>query len=213
MIMISRRFLFFCLILPLLGGLAAPAARAQAGDPTARAVSFVDALGKEAVTTMADKTITRVQRVDRFRNLFHRGFDIPSLARFALGRYWPIATPVQQQEYIRQFDEMVVRSYAAHFESYGGGSFRITASRLDNDHDVFVTTVVKPNEGPPVNVEWRVRERDGHIGIIDVVIEGVSMSLSERQEFSSVIQAKGGNIDAFLQALREKVATMVSSSP
>ena len=55
-------------------------------------------------------------------------------------------------------------------------------------------------------------QRDGRLGIIDVVIEGVSMSVSERQEFASVIQAKGGSIDAFLQALREKVATMVASS-
>ncbi len=210
--MVTRRFLMVCLILPLLGGMVAGVARAQTGDVAAGAVSFVDALGKEAVAVMADKTISRSQRVERFRDLFHRGFDIPSLARFALGRYWSVATPPQQQEYLRQFDEMVVRSYAAHFESYGGGSFRITANRSDADRDVFVTTVVTPNEGPPVNVEWRVRQRDGRFGIIDVVIEGVSMSVSERQEFSSVIQAKGGNIDAFLQALRNKVATMISSS-
>ncbi len=210
--MIGYRLFVLCLVVPLLGGVTGARAWAQTDDGTARAVSFVDALGKEAVATMADKTITRNERVNRFRNLFHRGFDIPSLAHFALGRYWPLATPAQQQEYVRQFDEMVVRSYASHFESYGGGTFRIAASRSDSEHDAFITTVVTPLAGPPVNVDWRVRQRDGRLGIIDVVIEGVSMSVSERQEFASVIQAKGGSIDAFLQALREKVATMVASS-
>ena len=209
--MISRRFFVLNLVVLLVGGLTGSVARAQADDNTAKAVSFVDALGKEAVSTMADGTITRTQRVDRFKEMFHRGFDIPSLARFALGRYWPVATPVQQEEYIKLFDEMVVRSYATHFESYGGGTFRITESRSDSQQDVFIKTVVTPKEGPPVNVEWRVRQRNGRFGIIDVVIEGVSMSVSERQEFSSVIQAKGGSIDGFLQALRDKVATMVAA--
>jgi phospholipid transport system substrate-binding protein len=210
--MMTRGRLFpLCLILVLSGGLFGLPAQAQADDVTSQAVAFVDALGKEAVATMADRTITRTVRIDRFRTLFHRNFDIPSLARFALGRYWPLATPAQQQTYIGLFDEMVVWSYASHFESYGGGTFHITASRSDSEHDAFVTTVVTPNAGPPVNVDWRLRARDGHLGIIDVVIEGVSMSLSERQEFASVIQGKGGNIDAFLQALRDKVAAMAAA--
>ena len=83
----------------------------------------------------------------------------------------------------------------------------------DGSHDVFVATEVTPGNGPPVNVEWRVRERDGTLGIIDVVVEGVSMSVTQRQEFGSAIQAKGGNMDAFLQTLREKNAALAAPTP
>ncbi len=211
--MLTRRSLLLSLSLPLLTGWAEQSAFAEANDLSTRASAFVDTLGSDAVATMADKTITRIQRVEKFRALFRRGFDVPTIARFVLGRYWNVATPVQQQEYLAQFEEMVVRTYSNNFDSYGGGTFRIVSSRPDSDHDAFVMTEVKPNQGPPTNVEWRVRQRDGHFGIIDVVVEGVSMSLSERQEFASVIQAKAGNMDAFIQALREKNAAMASAAP
>jgi phospholipid transport system substrate-binding protein len=211
--MLSRRSLLLGLSLPALCGWPGSAARAQTGDLAARARSFVDALGKEAMATMADKSITRDRRFERFHEMFHKGFDVPTIARFVLGRYWNVATPPQQQEYLKQFEEMVVRSYAARFDSYQGEQFRIASSRPDGDHDIFVATEVTPPNGAAVNVEWRVRERDGRLGIIDVVVEGVSMSVTQRQEFASVIQAKGGNIDAFLQALREKNAALLPQSP
>jgi len=210
---LSRRSLLICLSLPALCGWPAAAVQAQAGDLPARARSFVDTLGNEAVATMAATNITRAERIEQFRALFHKGFDVPTIARFVLGRYWGVATHAQQQEYLKQFEEMVVRSYAARFDSYRGERFRITSSRPDGSHDVFVATEVTPGNGPPVNVEWRVRERDGTLGIIDVVVEGVSMSVTQRQEFGSAIQAKGGNMDAFLQTLREKNAALAAPTP
>ncbi len=211
--MISRRAIIFCTSVFLLIGWAGLLAHADVGDLPARASSFVNALGSDAIATMADKSLTKAQRVERFRKLFQQGFDIPTIARFALARYWNVATPIQQQEYLTQFKEMVVQSYAAHFDSYGGGSFRILSSRADSEHDVFVVTEVTPFQGPPAKVEWRVRQRGDRLGIIDVVVEGVSMGVSERQEFASVIQAKAGNIDAFIQALRDKNATLTSGIP
>ena len=191
-----------------IGGCFGAPALAQSDDVSAQARDFVDALGKEAVATMADKTLSKADRFERFRAMFHKGFDVPSIAHFVLARYWDATTPVQRQDYLQQFEELVVRSYAARFDSYTGEQFQITSSRPDGNHDVFVITEVSPANGPAITVEWRVREHEGHLGIIDVVVDGVSMSVSQRQEFESVIQAKGGDIDAFLEALRQKNASM-----
>ncbi|MEI8396237.1 MAG: ABC transporter substrate-binding protein [Rhodospirillaceae bacterium] len=209
--MSTRRSLLFCLtLLALCGrvGLSCPDAYAAS---TAAASAFVDKMGNEAVAAMADKSLSKPQRVERFRVLLHQGFDMATVARFVLGRYWNAATPQQQQEYLVQFEEMVVRSYAERFDSYAGETFRIVSSRPDGDTDAFVATEIRRVNGPPVNVEWRVRERDGRFGIIDVVVEGVSMSVTQRQEFSSVIQAKGGNMDEFLKALKDKNAAMATA--
>ena len=194
-------------------GVALANAQTQTGNLPARAASLVMTLGADAAVIISDKSMTTVQRVDRFRSLFQNGFDVPTIARFALGRYWNGTTLGQQQEYLRQFEDFVVRSYAVTFDSYGSVAFRIASSRFDGGHDVFVVTFVKTAGRPPITLEWRVRQRDDHLGIIDVAVEGVSMSLSERQEFSSVIQAKGGNFDAFLRALRDKNAALASSVP
>ncbi len=184
---------------------------AQGSELPARASVFVDTLGKDAVAVMATRGYTKAQRIERFRAMLQTNFDIPTIARFVLGRYWNLATPEQQQDYFKLFEEMVVRSYADRFDTYNGETFHIGASRPEGVHDAFVGTEIHRPNGPPVNVEWRVRERGGRLGIIDVVVEGVSMSVTQRQEFSSVIQSKGGNIGAFLQALRDKNSAMAGA--
>ncbi len=192
-------------------GWSGQSAQAQSGDLPARATAFVDTLGKDAVSVMAARNLNKSQRVERFRTMLRANFDIPTIARFVLGRYWNLATPDQQQEYFKQFEEMVVRSYADRFDTYNGETFHITSSRPEGEHDAFVATEIHRVNGPPVNVEWRVRQRDEKLGIIDVVVEGVSMSVTQRQEFSSVIQSKGGDIASFLVALREKNAAMAAA--
>ena len=60
-----------------------------------------------------------------------------------------------------------------------------------------------PNGGSKIKVDWRVREKNGQMKVIDVVIEGVSMALTQRSDFSSVIQRGGGKIDVLLEHLRK----------
>ncbi len=207
----TRRSLFLCLgLLVMCGGLG-HLAWAQSADLPSRAIGFVDALGKDAVAVMATHGLNKSQRVERFRTMLRANFDIPTIARFVLGRYWNVATPEQQQEYFQLFEEMVVRTYADRFDSYSGETFHITSSRPEGEHDAFVVSEIHRPNGPPVHVEWRVRERDRRLGIIDVVVEGVSMSVTQRQEFSSVIQSKGGDIAAFLKAIHEKNAAMATN--
>ena len=209
-IMPTRRTLLLCLSLLMICGWSGQPAKAQNGDLPTRASQFVDALGKSAVAVMATKDINKSQRIERFRTMLRANFDIPTIARFVLGRYWNIATPEQQQDYFKVFEEMVVRSYASRFDTYSGETFHITSSRPEGERDAFVVTeILRPN-GPPVNVEWRVRQRET-LGIIDIVVEGVSMSVTQRQEFATVIQSKGGDIGAFLKALSDKNAAMAAS--
>ncbi len=184
---------------------------AQGGDLPSRASVFVDKLGQDAVSVMANRGLNKAHRIERFRVLLQTNFDIPTIARFVLGRYWNLATPDQQQEYFKIFEEMVVRSYTDRFDSYSGETFHVASSRPEGERDAFVITEIRRPTGPTVNVEWRVRNREDKLGIIDVIVEGVSMSVTQRQEFSSVIQSKGGDIAAFLQALREKNAAMAAA--
>ncbi len=206
----TRRSLLLCLGLLVSFGGSWQSAQAQSGDLPTRATGFVDTLGKDAVSVITTHGLGKAQRIERFRTMLRANFDIPTIARFVLGRYWNVATPEQQQDYFQQFEEMVVRTYADRFDSYSGETFHIVSSRAEGDRDAFVVTEIHRPNGPPVHVEWRVRERDRRLGIIDVVVEGVSMSVTQRQEFSSVIQSKGGDIGAFLKALREKNSAMAA---
>ncbi len=67
--------------------------------------------------------------------------------------------------------------------------------------------IIRPNGAPPAKVDWRVTRADGAYKITDVVVEGVSMAVTQRSEFASVIQRNGGKVEGLLAMLRQKTAT------
>lgn len=203
--MLTRRFFLTGITLLAISGWVMPSAQAQGGNIAAGAADFVQNLGNRALETLARVKLTKEQADQRFRDLLHEGFDVPTIGQFALGRYWNQATPPQRQEYLKLFEAMIVQVYADRFRQYSGESFKITGQRPEGN-DIFVGTQIIRPSGPPVAVEWRVRHNSGRYQIIDVVVENVSMTVTQRSEFASVIQGGGGQIEALLKALRQKVA-------
>lgn len=181
---------------------AAPAAATD--DQGAR--DFIAELGDRTIEILRQPDLDAEQSVAQFQDVFREGFDVPTVARFVLGRYWNVATPEQQQEYLQLFEQMVLETYARRFVEYSGETFTVTGTRPAGDSDVMVESRIVRPDGPPVNVSWRVREREEGFQIIDVVVEGVSMSVTQRNEFASVIQRNGGEVEALLQAMRNQIA-------
>jgi phospholipid transport system substrate-binding protein len=176
---------------------------AQSADPGASA--FIQKLGNDAIGAFSNKSKPREQAVQTFRALLYKGFDVPYIGRWVLGRYWNQATETQQAEYQKLFEQLIVGTYAERFIEYSGETFKITGAMPEGETDTMVTTQIVRPSGPPVNVSWRVRKKDTEYKIIDVVVENVSMGVTQRQEFASVIQQNGGKIEGLIQALRQKV--------
>ena len=176
--------------------------------PSAPEAAFVDTLGTQALSILADKSMPRPVMLDKFKLMLGENFDLPAIGRFVLGRWYNVATPAEQTEYQSLFTKMVERIYIDRFSLYSGETFTMTGTRADTGADSIVSTqIVRPN-GPPVNVDWRVRKQaDGKsFKIVDVIVEGVSMSVTQRAEYSSVIQRGGGNLESLLKMMRDKVA-------
>ncbi len=182
------------------------AADGRAAVDQAAARSFMVELGDQAIQVLRQPGRTEDGTVAAFRQLFQDSFDTNTIGRFVLGRYWQQATPPQQQEYLRLFQEMVVQTYARRFANYSGEVFQVGDTRPVGTNDVLVDTQIVRPDGPPVTAQWRLRERNGRFQVIDVVVEGVSMSVTQRNEFASVIQRGGGRIEALLDALRNQIA-------
>ena len=201
--MLIRRHFLASVALIAAGVRTSGPALAQSGAPEAGV--FVQSLGDEAVRTFSNRRMSREQALQRFQSLLHKGFDIPYIGRWVLGRFWNQATEQQQADYQRLFERLIIQTYADRFLEYSGEIFKITSVRKESDTDSTVSTqIVRPN-GPPIGLDWRVRQRDGQHKIIDVVVEGVSMGVTQRQEFASVIQQNGGKVEGLIQALRQKV--------
>jgi phospholipid transport system substrate-binding protein len=202
--MILRRALSLPIVV-LAFGLSASGLRAA---PPSDAAGFIDDLVSRALKTLENKNADDQARSAQFRQLLDEDFDMPRISKFVLGRYWNDASDEDKRQFQKLFEDYVVRSYAARFSEYSGEIVKITNSRPESETSTLVQSqIVRPNGGPPAKVDWRVRKNAGGFKIIDVDVEGVSMVLTQREEFSSVIQRSGGSLAGLNRELEQKLAS------
>ncbi|HXZ02331.1 MAG TPA: ABC transporter substrate-binding protein [Stellaceae bacterium] len=171
------------------------------------AAGFVNDLVNRALKALDDKQLANEDRARQFRDMLDRDFDMTRIARFVLGRYWNDAREEEKQQFQKLFEEYVVRAYAQRFSEYSGETVKITGSRPESEINTLVQSqIIRPNGAPPAKVDWRVRKDGGGYKIVDVDVEGVSMILTQREEFSSVIQRSGG-LAGLNKTLQEKLAS------
>ena len=184
--------------------LPAPYARAAAPD----AVSFVDTMVNQALGMLRDKQMPKAERDQKFAALLSQDFDIPRISRFVLGRYWASASEQERAEFAKLFERWVVRTYSARFSDYSGETVKVGSARPQGETDIVVESqIIHPDGSPPAKVDWRVRQKDGTFKIVDIDVEGVSMALTEKEEFSSVIQRNGGTVANLNNALQQNLAS------
>ncbi len=168
------------------------------------AAAFVDGLGKKALSSLTAPELGQAEREKRVRSLLNSYFDVNTIAKFALGTNWRNANETQRAEYLKLFEGMIVKTYAQRFSEYSGQELKIGKATKASERDTVVASQIIQPDGPPVSVEWRVRDQGGSMKIIDVIVERISMSVTQRSDFASVIEGGGGNIDALLETLRKR---------
>ena len=167
------------------------------------AEKFITKLADQGIAVLANKDASEAKQKKEFRRLLNNNFDMNTIARFSLGRYWRTASKPQRDEYMKLFKKMIIEVYSARFSDYQGQVIEVKGSRKEGERDVLVHSLLTQEAGPDVKVDWRVRNRDGRYKVIDVIVEGVSMALTQRSDFSSVVQRGGGDMEALLAHLRE----------
>jgi phospholipid transport system substrate-binding protein len=180
-------------------------AAAPTADP-ADAVAFMNRLWDRAVEVLNNKSDPNIRQA-RFRQLFHDDFDCPGIARFVLGRYWRNASEDEQKEFVQAFEHYVVLVYTARLSNFGGQTFKVRGSRSDGDGVIVSTEILSPGSTSPLHIDWRLVTDNGAYKINDVIVEGVSMMVTQRSEFASVVQRHGGQLRGLLTMMREKTAS------
>jgi phospholipid transport system substrate-binding protein len=201
-IMLTRRMVL-SLVVAVVAFAGGHAARAAAGAPDA----FIRDIGKEAINSLTGKNLSDTERRNRFRSILSRAFDMPVIARSTLGVYWRRTTPEQRREYVKLFEDFVVQAYAERFRDYSGEEFKVGQTRDLNNREHLVGSEIVRGDQPPVRVQWRVRGNSDY-KIVDVIVEGISMLVTHRDEFAAVIQQNGGKVDGLLDDLRRKTASV-----
>jgi phospholipid transport system substrate-binding protein len=203
--MLRRKFLAVFAALAMVGtSVGSLSAQPAATNAAPSATAFIDRLAQRAIEGLTSKDIDYTERTQRFRALFTEAFDVPTIGRFALGVPWRQASESDRAEYLKAFEDFIVASYATRFADYGGEKIITTGSRRGDDNEVFVQSQFMRTQGAPVRVTWRLRPIGDSWRIIDVIIEDVSMAITQRDDFSATVQRNGGRLQPLIEALRAK---------
>lgn len=167
---------------------------------------FIASLGNRVIGVVTDSRADQAAREQFYRDMFRSAFAMEEIARFVLGRHWRSATSDQKERFVRAVEDYAVKVYGSRFSQYSGERFIVRDSRPMGDHgDQVVSTLIeRPGNGPPVRLDWRVREHGAGWRIVDVLVEGVSMTITQRQEYGSVLQQSNGNLDVLIEKIRAK---------
>jgi phospholipid transport system substrate-binding protein len=189
-------------LLPRRPALAVPAAAA--------AEEVVQRLVDQVWQLMANSGVDEVDQEDLL-SVLDEGTDVSLLGQLVLGRYWRQANPSQRTEYLILFRRYMFQTFVQRLRQYVGSDlgaaserFQIIASRPVGTRDILVQSRVAPPSSQPLRVDWRLRERPGEPVIIDLIVEGISLLVTQRSEFAAVLER--GGIDRLLGELQARVS-------
>lgn len=183
-------------------GLIATAPWVAAAGP---AKDMITQLARAAEPVINDRALGADDRAERLQTILRGALDRKAMAKSLLGRYWRRATPDQRQKLVGLLEGYLIDAYAGRVDSLDGDiTFSIDGERDLGERTVVDTQVLRPN-GPPVAVSWQVEEVDGKPSVTDILVEGISLIVSQRADFASVIRQRGG-IDGLIEQLEERAS-------
>ncbi|MBT6591946.1 MAG: ABC transporter substrate-binding protein [Rhodospirillaceae bacterium] len=179
----------------------APAAGPEVINPDG-AILALKQMSHDAVAILNDAQLSHGNRTAKFHGLMKRDFDMPLMARFALGRHWKRADAQQRTAYVEAFSKFLLHNYATKIAGAKLVRFDVLKAKRAGKRDVMVQSRVVRGNGQVLKLVWRMRQRGGQYRVIDVVAEGISLALTKRQEFAAILKANGGNVAPLIVRLR-----------
>lgn len=179
-----------------------PGARAEQPVSPPAAAAFMGQLADQTLAVLRGGEASAEEKRAQVTSLIEKAFDLPLISRFVLGRFWRDASPAQLAEYQDLFTRSITKSYARALVASGGTALEVLDSKMVSETDALVSTRLQRSDGPPIGAGWRIRMVGGQARIVDVLHEGVSLAITQRQEYASVIEREG--LEGLLAILRNQ---------
>lgn len=187
---------------------AGAAALARAHDHQAEARALVRKMGETVVAVLGERGLDRPEREARFRAMYRTHFDHAAIGAWAVGRSWRAATPDERREYLAVLEDYIVKLYVAQLVRYQGERILILGSEERDGIVVVTSLVIHPDPRTPRDIEmiWHFGLADGRLLVRDVVIDKISLALTERRAFAAWLKDRDGTVKSLIGVLREKIA-------
>lgn len=191
----------------LFGAALSASAPAHAANADPAAEKWVTDISQKAIQVISDKDLNKAAREAAFAKLLDDNADMNRIAAFCLGQFLRTPTAAQKDEYVKLFDNFVVKVYVTRLSDYHDEKVQITGSQLKGSNQALVQSQITFTNGrDPIQITWWLLKKDGGYKLFDVNVVGIWLAQEQRATFTSVINNHNGDFNALLDHLRKQIA-------
>ena len=156
------------------------------------AEAFVLKLTDEAKIIFNDKSLNKESRIKKLNDLSLKYLDLDALAGYTLGDYREKATNSERENFNKLFKEYFIKNMSSKLNDFADQDLKITDSKKINENNIIVSTkIFSKKDAQEITVEWRIYIKDTKLLARDLVVEGLSLARTQKEEFASIIASKG----------------------
>jgi phospholipid transport system substrate-binding protein len=165
---------------------------------------FVQSTVNRASEALNNK-LSKKGKIDKLKEIASETVDIRGIGFYTLGAYRKNISEDQIKQYEILFKQYFLKSFSSRLAEYSNPEIEvISKKKLNKNYTMVSSILVSTEQRPEVKIDWRVYTKDSENPLIrDLIIEGLSLARTQKEEFSSIIQSNDGDINALFFALKE----------
>ena len=165
---------------------------------------FVQSTVNRASEALSDE-YSKEEKINKLMAIAKETVDIQGIGFYTIGEYKKNLNADQKKEYLILFEKYFLKSFSSRLAEYSNPEIRVQSSKkLNENYTMVFSTLVSTSKRPEVKIDWRIYTKDlKNLLIRDLIIEGLSLARTQKEEFSSIIQSNDGNINALFSSLKD----------
>tara|TARA_B110000116_G_scaffold245374_1_gene236439 strand:- start:51 stop:659 length:609 start_codon:yes stop_codon:yes gene_type:complete len=165
---------------------------------------FIQSTVNRASTALSE-SFTKEEKIRKLKNIAKETVDINGIGLYTIGKHRKKMTDKEKSEYLVLFEKYFLKTFSDRLSEYTNPKVSVNDSQKLNENYTIVSSVLVPTkERAEIKIDWRVYTKDPqNLLIRDLIIEGLSLARTQKEEFNSIIQSNNGDIDALFNSLRK----------
>ena len=152
-----------------------------------------------------DNRFSKEEKINKLKAIAKETVDIKGIGFYTLGSYRKEMSDSKKKEYLNLFEKYFLKSFASRLAEYSNPEIEVNSKEKLNENYTMVSSIlVATEQRPEVKINWRIYTKDPNRPLIrDLIIEGLSLARTQKEEFSSIIESNDGNIEALFDTLKK----------
>ena len=167
--------------------------------------TFINELVNDAITTLSNKNISKKDKKKKIETIAAQNVDIKALGKYTLGGIRNTLDQTTLQKYENLFEKYFLKNLTSRLTDYSSQKFEVVgAEQKSETYTIVSSKIVESPSGPAIKINWRVYTKDPAKPLIrDLIVEGLSLAKTQREEFASILNSNNNDINILLAKLEE----------